>query len=66
MNLKTLLQNRWVRLARKSVAGWMEDEAPSKGAAIAYYAMFSMAPLLFIMITVAGLFFGAGAPVRPA
>ena len=61
MNAKSLVQNRWIQLARKSVAGWMEDEAPSKGAAIAYYAMFSMAPLLFLIISIAGLFFGADA-----
>jgi membrane protein len=51
----------WLPMVRKTAAGWMEDDAPSKGAAIAYYAMFSMAPLLFIMIAVAGLFFGADA-----
>ena len=61
MNPKRLMDNRWVQLARKSIAGWMEDEAPSKGAAIAYYAMFSMAPLLFLIISIAGLFFGADA-----
>jgi membrane protein len=58
MNLKA---NYWYRTVKEAVSGWIEDEAPSKGAAIAYYAMFSMAPLLFIMITVAGLFFGADA-----
>jgi membrane protein len=58
MSPKAWLRSRWLRLAQKSAAGWMEDEAPSKGAAIAYYAMFSMAPLLFILIAVAGLFFG--------
>lgn len=61
MSYRALLQNRWVQLARKSAAGWMQDEAPSKGAAIAYYAMFSMAPLLFLIISIAGLFFGADA-----
>ena len=61
MNAKSLMQNRWIQLARKAAAGWMEDEAPSKGAAIAYYAMFSMAPLLFLIISIAGLFFGADA-----
>ena len=61
MNLRSLAQNRWVGLARKSAAGWMDDEAPSKGAATAYYAMFSMAPLLFLIISIAGLFFGADA-----
>jgi membrane protein len=61
MNYKSLLRNRWTQLAKKSAAGWMEDEAPSKGAATAYYAMFSMAPLLFLIISIAGLFFGADA-----
>ena len=61
MNAKALLQKPPVQLAVRSASAWMEDEAPSKGAAIAYYAMFSMAPLLFIMISVAGLFFGADA-----
>jgi membrane protein len=51
----------WYQTIKAAVSGWIEDEAPSKGAAIAYYAMFSMAPLLFIMITVAGLFFGPDA-----
>jgi membrane protein len=51
----------WYRTVKEAVSGWVEDEAPSKGAAIAYYAMFSMAPLLFIMITVAGLFYGPDA-----
>jgi membrane protein len=61
MNLTPLAQNRWVELAKRTLAGWMEDEAPSKGAAIAYYAIFSMAPLLFLVISIAGLFFGAEA-----
>lgn len=51
----------WFLKAKKTLAGWMEDDAPSKGAAIAYYAMFSLAPLLFIVITLAGLVFGADA-----
>lgn len=55
------LQNRWLRMSKEAAAGWMDDDAPSKGAAIAYYALFSIAPLLFIMISVAGLFFGADA-----
>ena len=31
---------------------WYEDEAPRLGAALAYYAVFSMAPLLVIIIAV--------------
>ena len=36
----------------------MDDYAPSMGAALAYYTLFSIAPLLIIAIAVAGLVFG--------
>ncbi len=45
-------------LFRKAVGAWMDDYAPSMGAALAYYTLFSIAPLLIIAIAVAGLFFG--------
>src|ERR1700690_3304333 len=45
-------------LIRKSVAAWVDDYAPSMGAALAYYPLFSLAPLLIIAIAVAGLVFG--------
>ncbi len=37
---------------------WKEDEGPRLGAALAYYAVFSLAPVLIIAIAVAGLVFG--------
>ncbi|WP_286616352.1 YihY/virulence factor BrkB family protein [Variovorax sp. J22R115] len=40
---------------------WSDDFAPSMGAAISYYTMFSLAPLLVLVIAVAGLAFGAEA-----
>ena len=46
---------------KKSVASWQEDYAPSMGAALAYYTVFSIAPLLVIVIAVAGFFFGQAA-----
>jgi membrane protein len=46
------------RLARRAVDAWIEDYAPSMGAALSYYALFSIAPLLLIVIGVAGFFFG--------
>ena len=46
------------KLAKESVAAWNDDYAPSMGAAIAYYTLFSIAPLLVIVIAIAGLFFG--------
>ncbi|MDB5892649.1 MAG: ribonuclease [Rhodoferax sp.] len=45
-------------LMRKAVMSWIDDFAPSMGAAISYYTMFSLAPLLIIVIAVAGALFG--------
>ena len=45
-------------IARKSVSAWVDDYAPSMGAAISYYTAFSIAPLLVIVIAVAGYVFG--------
>ncbi|HWU83101.1 MAG TPA: YihY/virulence factor BrkB family protein [Methylophilaceae bacterium] len=46
------------RLCIESVKRWSDDYAQSMGAALAYYAMFSIAPLLLIVISVTGVFFG--------
>lgn len=40
---------------------WVDDRAQSMGAALAYYTVFSIAPLLLIAISVAGLVFGQDA-----
>ena len=48
-------------MIRKTVAAWTADYAPSMGAAIAYYTVFSIAPLLLLVIAVAGLIFGRDA-----
>jgi membrane protein len=45
-------------LSRQAVVSWKADYAPSMGAALAYYTVFSVAPLLLIVISVAGLVFG--------
>jgi membrane protein len=43
----------------KQVANaWLDDYVPSMGAALAYYTLFSLAPLLLIVVSVAGLVFG--------
>ncbi len=46
------------RLLRDAVSAWVDDYAPSMGAALAFYTLFSLAPLLLIVISVAGLAFG--------
>ncbi|WP_310736742.1 YihY/virulence factor BrkB family protein [Roseateles terrae] len=42
----------------EAAQGWSDDNVPSMGAALAYYTLFSIAPLLLIVIAVAGLVFG--------
>jgi membrane protein len=41
-----------------AVTEWSEHRAASKGAALAFYSLFSLAPILVLVIAVAGLFFG--------
>lgn len=48
-------------MLKRTVQAWLEDDAPSLGAALSYYATFSLAPLLLIVVSVAGLLFGAEA-----
>jgi len=46
------------QLVKKSVNAWIDDYAPSMGAAISYYTVFSIAPLMIIVIAVAGFVWG--------
>ncbi len=46
------------RLLKETFDEWSEDKAPRLAAALAYYTAFSIAPLLVIIIAVAGLAFG--------
>jgi membrane protein len=46
------------RLLRSALDGWWADRALSMGAAIAFYTVFSLAPVLLTAIAVAGLVFG--------
>jgi membrane protein len=57
MVLPSPLRATW-SLFRQAIEAWMEDYAPSMGAALSYYTLFSIAPLLLIVIGVAGLVFG--------
>lgn len=50
-------RNLW-SLCTESIRRWNDDYAQSMGAALAYYAMFSIAPLLLIVISLTGIFFG--------
>ena len=54
------LKKIWV-LVKSAATSWIDDYAPSMGAALAYYTAFSLAPVLILVIAVAGLAFGADA-----
>jgi membrane protein len=45
-------------LVKGATTAWVADYAPSMGAALSYYSVFSLAPLLLIVISIAGLVFG--------
>jgi membrane protein len=53
MKLKTVL-----RLLKETFAEWQKDRVPLLAASLAYYTVFSIAPLLIIAISIAGAFFG--------
>src|SRR5204863_5184918 len=52
---------QWVSVLKDTAASWSADYCPGMGAALSYYTLFSIAPLLLIVIAVAGLVFGADA-----
>ncbi len=46
------------KLIQETAKEWSEDNVPLLAAALAYYTVFSLAPLLLIAIAIAGFFFG--------
>jgi len=53
---------RFVRQSRDIVVdaaiGWLEDEAMTRGAAIAFYTIFALAPFVILVTAIAGLVIG--------
>jgi membrane protein len=43
---------------KAAFAGWWNDNVPRMGAALAYYTLFSLAPILIVAIAIAGVAFG--------
>jgi membrane protein len=50
-----------VRLFKQTFSEWSNDKAPRLGAALAYYSVFSIGPLVLLVVGVASLIFGADA-----
>lgn len=51
------LSGAWL-LVKDTLTGFIEDEGLSRGASIAYYTLFSIAPVLLVVVAIAGLAFG--------
>src|ERR1035438_444406 len=48
-------------LIKQAGVAWLDDNAPRFGAAIAFYTLFSLAPVLIVAVSIAGFAFGAKA-----
>jgi membrane protein len=59
MSIITILE-----LLKATVSQWRRDQASLMAAALAYYTVFSLAPLLIIVIAIAGSVFGEQAGKR--
>lgn len=45
------------KIIKETVKGWLDDDAPTYAAAVAFYAMISLAPLLTIVVKLVSIFF---------
>jgi len=46
-----------VAILKQTAQEWLEDKAPQLGAALAYYTVFSLAPLILVLLAVVGFIF---------
>jgi membrane protein len=53
------LPRKMLAVTRDTVTAWLKHNASSLGAALAFYTLFSIAPILVIAMSVAGYVFGA-------
>jgi membrane protein len=49
------MRDAW-SLSKRSMKAWSDDAAPSMGASLAFYTLFSLAPVLLLALSVAGFF----------
>jgi membrane protein len=53
-----------VALFKNTAREWIEDKCPQLGAALAYFTVFSLAPLVLVLLAVFGLIFGSSDQAR--
>jgi membrane protein len=52
---------RFLDLSREALSAWWNDNAPRLGAALAFYTLFAIAPVILVAIAIAGQIFGPDA-----
>ncbi len=62
--LDTFYLKRPFEVLKKTGTQWSDDKAPQLGAALAYYTVFSLAPLMLVLLAIFGLIFGGSAHAR--
>ena len=53
-----IVPSEFIHLLKETYTEWIDDKAPRLGAALAYYTVFSMAPLLIILVAAVGAIWG--------
>ena len=51
-------------LFKNTASEWIQDNCPQLGAALAYFTVFSLAPLVLVLLAVFGLIFGGSDQAR--
>ena len=62
--LERLHLKRTYELLAATASKWSEDKCPTLGAALAYYTVFSLAPLMLVLLAVFGLIYGGSEAAR--
>src|SRR3954471_12559990 len=55
--LSTLRPANLFAILKQTFSEWSEDKAPQLGAALAYYTVFSLAPLILVLLAIIGVIF---------
>jgi len=56
--LQAFVPKNFITLVKESFSGWKKDNAAVWCAALSYYTVFSLAPLLVLVVSILGLLFG--------
>ena len=51
-------QSRWAKLIGRTFLKWQQDECLEMGAALAYYAVFSLFPMILVSLSIVGFLLG--------